>query len=360
MILNHCTPPPKKFVFTRGWYYNHTVGVPDMAEHVLLIDSSYEEAEGFVRGLEEATASPWEVELYPNNTTYGLRRYLKFFTVALHVVTHPARYSGKTLLCWQQFYGIAIAFFCRLFHLKKRFRLVIMTFIYKPKSGFAGRLFERFVRYAVTSDAVDRILLTTRAEAPRYAETFGLPLSRFGFAHCGSLPHDPAAYDDPALKAQDYYFATGRSNRDYDFLIRAFRGRPETLCIACDVLAPCPEPNVQVEPLLFGQAGEGFDKWGVAENNGIAAYCQQVFFLRLRCIEIFIFCAEWVVLLVCEVVKGYFSFVFPVPRPNRRIHGVADNNSTKGMECVNDMLLVFFCTGHGNFPLSSTNAWIEI
>ena len=100
-----------------------------MAEYILLIDSNDEEAEGFVRGLEEATASPWEVELYPNNTTYGLRRYLKFFTVALHVVTHPARYSGKTLLCWQQFYGIAIAFFCRLFHLKKRFRLVIMTFI---------------------------------------------------------------------------------------------------------------------------------------------------------------------------------------------------------------------------------------
>lgn len=105
---------------------------------------------------------------------------------------------------------------------------------------------------------------------------------------------------------------------------------------------------------LFGQAGEGFDKWGVAENDGIAAYRQQVFFLRLRCFEIFIFCAEWIVFLVCEVVKGYFSFVFPVPRPNRRIHGVADNNSTKGMECVNDMLLVFFCTGHGNFPLSST------
>lgn len=49
-----------------------------MAEYILLIDSNYEEAEGFVRGLEEATASPWEVELYPNNKTYGLRRYLKF------------------------------------------------------------------------------------------------------------------------------------------------------------------------------------------------------------------------------------------------------------------------------------------
>ena len=85
-------------------------------------------------------------------------------------------------------------------------------------------------------------------------------------------------------------------------------------------------------------------------HASIAAYRQQVFFLRLRRFEIFIFCAEWIVLLVCEVVKGYFSFVFPVPRPYRRIHGVADNNSTKGMECVNDMLLVFFCTGHRNSP----------
>ena len=67
--------------------------------------------------------------------------------------------------------------------------------------------------------------------------------------------------------------------------------------------------QVQHFPLLFGQAGEGFDKWGVAENNGIAAYCQQVFFLRLRCIEIFIFCAEWVVLC-------YKFYLFMICRKN--------------------------------------------
>lgn len=225
-----------------------------MAENILLIDSNYAEAEGFVRGLEEATASPWEVELYPNNTTYGLRRYLKFFTVALHVLLHPKRYAGKTLLCWQQFYGIAIAFFCRLFHLKKRFRLVVMTFIYKPKAGAAGRLFEAFVRYAVTSPFIDRILLTTTSELPRCAARFGLPPSKFGFAHCGCLPHDPAAYDDPALRQEGYYFAVGRSNRDYDFLCRAFHGRREKLVIACDTLPDSPDKNITVERALFGDA----------------------------------------------------------------------------------------------------------
>ena len=49
-----------------------------MAEYILLIDSNYEEAEGFVRGLEEATASPWEVELYPNNTTYATSSFSRW------------------------------------------------------------------------------------------------------------------------------------------------------------------------------------------------------------------------------------------------------------------------------------------
>lgn len=225
-----------------------------MAENILLIDSNYEEAEGFVRGLEEATNSPWEVELSPNNTTYGLRRHLKFFTVALHVLLHPQRYAGKTLLCWQQFYGIALAFFCRLFHLKKRFRLVVMTFIYKPKAGSIGRLFEAFVHYAVTSDYIDRILLTTTSELPRCTAQFGLPLSKVGFAHCGCLPYDPTAYDDPALRQEGYYFAVGRSNRDYDFLRRAFRGRTEKLIIACDAQPDCTEENITIEHALFGDA----------------------------------------------------------------------------------------------------------
>lgn len=77
--------------------------------------------------------------------------------------------EGKTVLCWQQFYGIAIAFFQRMFHMKKRYKLVIMTFIYKEKRGLAGKLFYRFVRYAVTSRYVDKIILTTQSEKPMYS-----------------------------------------------------------------------------------------------------------------------------------------------------------------------------------------------
>lgn len=127
------------------------------SENVLIIDSDYEEADGFIKGVREVTGEEWQVALHENNKIYGWRRYVRFFTVALQTVLSGKKYEGKTVLCWQQFYGIAIAFFQRMFHMKKRYKLVIMTFIYKEKRGLAGKLFYRFVRYAVTSRYMENL-----------------------------------------------------------------------------------------------------------------------------------------------------------------------------------------------------------
>ena len=56
-------------------------------------------------------------------------------------------------------------------------------------------------------------------------------------------------------------------------------------------------------------------------------------------------------------VDGFLFFCF-----YRRKHSVTDNNFTKGMESVLDMLSVFFCTGYGSFPpLSSLRgAWRQL
>ncbi len=78
-----------------------------------------------------------------------------------------------------------------------------------------------------------------------------------------------------------------------------------------------------------------------AENDGIAAKGKYVFLVRLRDLEIFISRAERIVFFVCEVFKGYFSFVFPAPCP-RCVNGcVSDNDFAKGMESVLDMFPVF-------------------
>ena len=141
-------------------------------QNVLIIDSDYDEASGFIKGVQEITQEKWKVALYENNTIYGIGRYIKFFTVALKTILSASEYEGKTVLCWQQFYGIAIAFFCRLFHLKKKYRLVIMTFIYKQKRGLPGKIFYHFVKYAITSQYVDKIILTTQSESLMYKNIF--------------------------------------------------------------------------------------------------------------------------------------------------------------------------------------------
>lgn len=221
-------------------------------ENILIIDSDYEEASGFIKGLEEVTCECWKVVLHENNKIYGIKRYIKFFTVALGTVFSSSHYEGKMVLCWQQFYGIAIAFFSRLFHVKKRYKLIIMTFIYKPKKGIIGKLFYKFVKYAITSKYVDKIILTTQSEKNMYKDIFGVEDQIFGFAKCGAIEYIPEKFDDFSLKKRNYLFSTGRSNRDYNFLINAVENTEYPLIIACDVSDAESKGNIEVKKDIFG------------------------------------------------------------------------------------------------------------
>lgn len=223
-----------------------------MLNNVLLIDSDYDEATPFIQGLKEATGEEWDITMEQNNKIYGVKRYAKFFTVAFKMFLKRKKYVGKTLLCWQQFYGITIAFFCRLFHVRKCFNLVIMTFIYKPKFGLTGKLFNSFIKYAITSQYVDKIILTTNSERKLYVKEFGVDENLFAFAHCGAVEFDPVQFEDADLRNQNYYFSTGRSNRDYQFLIDSFKGTNKKLVIACDSLKPECNENIEIRDDLFG------------------------------------------------------------------------------------------------------------
>ena len=51
------------------------------SENVLIIDSDYEEADGFIKGVREVTGEEWQVALHENNKIYGWRRYVRFFVL---------------------------------------------------------------------------------------------------------------------------------------------------------------------------------------------------------------------------------------------------------------------------------------
>ncbi len=69
-------------------------------DNVLLIDSDYDEAAGFIKGMKEATKQSWTVELHKNNVSYGLKRYITFFAVAANFMMNRKKYAGKTVVCW--------------------------------------------------------------------------------------------------------------------------------------------------------------------------------------------------------------------------------------------------------------------
>ena len=223
-----------------------------MKNNILIIDSDYEEATPFINGLNEATHQQWDVILEQNNKKYGIKRYMKFFWVAFKMIIKRNSYTNKTVLCWQQFYGIAIAFFLRIFHLKKKFTLVIMTFIYKPKRGIVGKLYYWFIKFVVTSVYVDKILVTSKGEVELYSKLFQCDSRLFAFYYTGAIEYEPKLYDDCELKKNEYFFSTGRSNRDYDFLINAFEKTRYKLVIACDKLTTKNTENVQILSDVFG------------------------------------------------------------------------------------------------------------
>lgn len=130
---------------------------------------------------------------------------------------------------------------------------MIMTFIYKQKKGLAGRLFYHFVKYAITSPYVDKIILTTQSERKKYQEIFGVDEAMFGFAKCGAIEYQPEEFDDNELKKKNYLFSTGRSNRDYSFLMQAIEGTEYQLIIACDTLDAETHDNIEVRKNTFGQ-----------------------------------------------------------------------------------------------------------
>lgn len=156
-------------------------------------------------------------------------RYLIYFFYPLFFLILKSRNYDR-ILGWQQFFGINYAFWCRLLHLKKRHYLAISTFIYKSRGGGRklGRLYYKYFKWSIDNKYVDKIICFSSTEPRYYAETFNMPLVKFSY-----VPLGMAKIDGINTVKGDYVFSTGRSNRDYDFLIEALAGTDIKVRIAC-------------------------------------------------------------------------------------------------------------------------------
>lgn len=215
--------------------------------------------EEFMSALSKATGLEWVAFNWQSNQPRTgiiseLRRYASYIFRPLSLVF---RRDLDRVVAWQQFYGVSYAFWSRFLRRPKTARLTAMTFIYKPKKGPIGKLYERFVKYALRSPYIDILTCSSSSECERYAKVFGLPREKFSFVPwCieDFSKHHP--FD--STRDNGYILASGRSNRDYPLLIEAAKGAVFRVKIIDDTLGnvPCP-PNVEILGNVWG--GESLD-----------------------------------------------------------------------------------------------------
>lgn len=204
-------------------------------KRLILVGNTVDEDWEFRRGVEKATGTPWDVKVCVINQYNGLKKYTRYLMYLLGpfmLFLQRNRYSH--IISWEQFLGLVTVFFMRLFRVKKAPKMTIMALIYKPKKGLVGRVFEWFVRFAVTSDYVHKIIVYSQSEVDYYTEYFGVSRSKFATELLG-VADRPDLRSEPQAERKPYYVAAGRSNRDYDFLRSAWPKDEKELLIICDV-----------------------------------------------------------------------------------------------------------------------------
>ena len=130
-------------------------------KNIILIDFPKKENWDFKNSLEEQTNLKWEEEESVSNQRRknklsNIIRYLKYFIFPLKIFLKRKNYQN--IVAWQQFYGVLYAFYSRLFHSKKYNKLIIMTFIYKEKKGLIGKIYYKFVKYAIQNEYIDKFI----------------------------------------------------------------------------------------------------------------------------------------------------------------------------------------------------------
>lgn len=223
-----------------------------MKQSIILAGSNVsEENWGFLKGVQDATGKKWHVKKCITNNFAGINRitrYIKFFLMPGVLFFKKNKYDE--ILSWQQFFGLILACYFRLFHVKNAPKLDIMTFIYKPKKGIAGRIYFSFAKYAVTSKYIRHIYVYSKSEINYYSDIFSVPKDIFRAVKLGI--EDSRDRFTNIKTGEIYHIAPGRSNRDYDFLRAAWPEDAEPLYIVCDIEKSKSKDNITVLNDCFG------------------------------------------------------------------------------------------------------------
>ncbi len=175
------------------------------------------------------------------------KRYLKYIKAGWHLFMQRNHISN--IIAWQQFHGIFFAFFCHLFHVRKKTTLIILTLIYKRKSGLIGIVYEKFMKYALTDKYVDHVVCFSENEINSYRKIFNLSKNKYTYLKVAA---ESIKGFDCQFREPKYIFSAGYSHRDFDFLINAVKDTNYKLIIADDRVSDPNLPNVIIKRGCYG------------------------------------------------------------------------------------------------------------
>lgn len=171
--------------------------------------------------LQNGTEMKWEFYncVMKNQSFRSVHRYLNYIKVGFSLFLK--RKQINSIISIQQFYGIFLAFFLRLFRSKANCRIYILSFIYRKRGGILGNLYHRFIQYCVQSRCVDALIVHSQGEIDFYKKQLRIPANKVMFCKLG-VTNDAEDYDikkDFSDTDEKYFLSVGNSNRDFDFLI---------------------------------------------------------------------------------------------------------------------------------------------
>ena len=154
---------------------------------IILLDTEISKGWGFTSALQESYVVDC-INNISNTPEYhkglgNFRRQLSYLSLAIKAIFCCKRYDA--VVAWQQFFGIYMGAIIRFLHLKIKCPIIIMTFIYKPRDGFKGKLYRQFVKYALGAKLVKRVTVYSQSEVNHYSQLLGLPQERFTALHLG-------------------------------------------------------------------------------------------------------------------------------------------------------------------------------
>lgn len=189
-----------------------------------------------------------------------LRRYFVYFFAAACCFLKRRHYN--VIIGWQQFYALIFAFFCNVFSVKKEQTVVVLNFTYKEKRGRLAKIYSRFMRKCLSGGYIDYLHMPSEQYADYTAKEFSFPRDRMIVSGFGVKDrfNELSKLDAPSgYKKESYALAIGRSNRDYDFLIRAWENIDYPLVIISDTYKKsCDQKNITIYNNITGEAS---DKW---------------------------------------------------------------------------------------------------